>query len=631
MHFAIQNSFPNLTVSAEKEFIARFCRIGREMGWRVTEVVTSDDILSCSPDAVIVTHDFTPKLTHFPTLGVIWSPTEFSVDDAQRMRNILSYDGCLVATPWLRDWTEVLFRTHDKSAPISNFNFLPTAIGRDSKGLPKNPVLFYAGVHWDGSRHGEVFKQLDGTCPMRIFGKPERWQGKSQDYVGLLPFDGVGVIDAIADCGIALALHTDSHLNANVPSMRLFEAAAAGAVIIADQMPYAQFHFGDSVLWVDTSLDAQSVANQIKLHVQWVINNKDAAEDMARKSHKIFREKFELKNQLSLLPNFVQDVIKTMNAPTVLGNLNRGREELPIVEVIMRVGSRPLDTIARSLKSLVEQNYPNIGLIIVKFREVEGLEDLLATHKDRFQNIRVLKASDDGMRSGTLWAGLNAVMSTYFCNLDDDDTIQPTHIQGLIKALEASSPEIPLAYTGAIKIQEDDNHWFDQPNFHGDLNKTIHERRQLCFMDAFSIDRMAKFDNYIVSHSWVARRSALKIDVLQDPKLRVGEDVYLLMMLMRQGPLKFVPTATAEWNWRSNGRDNSMFLGDIFAEDGPKNIAKLRANGALPSFTSKKAGRVASNKQRSKFSQILRKPSLLLGSHAPAWRRLRKKLWHRET
>lgn len=626
MHFAIQNSFPNHSVSAEKEFIARFRLIGEDLGWQITEVVTSDDILLCAPDAVLVTHDFTPKLTHIPTIGVIWSPTDYSTSDPQRMRNILSYDGCLVATPWLRDWTEALFRKHDKSAPISSFNFLPTAIAQESRMLPEEPVLFYAGVHWDGSRHGDVFKELEGRCPMRIYGKPERWEGRSNNYVGLIPFDGTGVVDAIAECGISLALHTDNHLRANVPSMRLFEAAAAGAVIIADQMPFAQFHFGDSVLWVDTSQKPTHVAAQITSHVQWVIDNRQSAQELAQRSQKIFREKFDLRKQVEVLPEFVNLVKKSMSSPMSAMASGSLAERQPLVEVMVRVGSRPVEIVARSLRSLAAQGYQNIGLIIVKFRDVDGLEELLAEHNDRFTQIRVIDVPDDGMRSAAFWAGIKAVRGTYFCNLDDDDTIHPTHIEQLVRVLESASEEVPMAYTGGIQVQEDDGHWFDQPNFHGDQNNIICERRQLRFMEEFSIERMVKFDNFILSHAWLARRSALKADVLEDPGLRVGEDVYLYLMLMRQGPLKFVPTASAEWHWRSNSRDNSMFLTDIFAEDGPKNIERLLANHALPSFTSETIDHVETRKARSKFEQILRKPSLLLGSYAPAWRRFRRRM-----
>lgn len=638
MHLAVQNSFPNLSISAEREFIARIHRVGRDLGWRITDVVTSDDILAVSPDAVLVTHEFTPKLTRFPTLGVIWSPIDYFSTDPQRVRNILSYDGCLVATGGLRDWTRALFLEHGKPAPISEFDFLPTAIALDNPELPSERRLFYAGVHWDGARHGDLFSELEGCCPLRIYGNPERWQGRTRDYAGTLPFDGRSVVEAISRCGVALALHTKDHLRRDVPSMRLFEAAAAGSVIISDDMPFAERNFGDVVLKVETERPAAEVAAAIAAHVTWLRDNPEPAADLAWRSHAVFRERFDLRDQLIRLPTFVEEVTRTMSGRTVPGvTASDGtRKPAPLVETIMRVGSRPAASIGRALASLAAQTYSDIGLIVVKFRDVPELERLLETYSNRFRHVHKIEVPDDGLRSTALWAGLNAATGTYVCNLDDDDAIHPEHIGGLVQALEAAPLHVPLVYSGTTEVQEEDGHWFDQPNFRGDLETVIPERRRLRFMDTFSADRMFAFDNFVNSNAWMARTSALTPDILEDPCVRVAEDVYLYLMLMRQGPFRLVPAATAEWFWRSSSRDNSMFDQAVWAEDGPKIAARLRAHGALPAapqdaVVSLHDGGIADVvKSRlavagTRLRQVLRKPSLLLGSYAPAWRRLRQR------
>jgi phosphoglycerol transferase len=58
-------------------------------------VITSDDIIRCQPDCVLVTHEVSPKLTPFPTLGLMWSPPAFYAEDPVRRRSILSLDGHL--------------------------------------------------------------------------------------------------------------------------------------------------------------------------------------------------------------------------------------------------------------------------------------------------------------------------------------------------------------------------------------------------------------------------------------------------------------------------------------------------------------------------------------------------------
>jgi phosphoglycerol transferase len=84
--------------------------------------------------------------------------------------------------------------------------------------LPPQLAIMYAGVHWDGSRHGEIFRGLDGRAPLRLYGPPQAWADRGASYRGTLPFDGVSVIGAIRDAGIALCLHKAAHREANCPA-----------------------------------------------------------------------------------------------------------------------------------------------------------------------------------------------------------------------------------------------------------------------------------------------------------------------------------------------------------------------------------------------------------------------------
>src|SRR5262245_34382122 len=165
---------------------------------------------------------------------MIWSPVKFFGCDTERKRNILSYDGYLVATPSLRSYLADLLRSRGKRAPVSDFDFVPSALGTtcSEERERHSDSLFYAGVHWDGNRHGDLFAELRGHIPMRIHGDPAQW-GKEPDFAGSLPFDGRSIVEAINRCGIALSLQTPDHRAEGIPSMRLFEAAAAGAVIIS--------------------------------------------------------------------------------------------------------------------------------------------------------------------------------------------------------------------------------------------------------------------------------------------------------------------------------------------------------------------------------------------------------------
>ena len=85
----------------------------------------------------------------------------------------------------------------------------------------------------------------------------------------MLPFDGVSIVNAIRSSGIALCLHRAEHRKVNCPSMRLFEAAAAGALIITDDFEFPRVWFRDSVLYVDAELPPSIVVQRILSHVEW--------------------------------------------------------------------------------------------------------------------------------------------------------------------------------------------------------------------------------------------------------------------------------------------------------------------------------------------------------------------------
>ncbi len=558
MRVCILNSWPNLTISAEREFIARVKLACGRLGWPVFEAITSDEIKAIAPDVVLVTHEFSPKLTQYPTIGLIWSPVAFFSPDPNRIRNILSYDGYLVASDGLRTYLTDLLREHGKDAPISQFDFLPSALSTqppyDTPDQIRLRKLFYAGVHWDGQRHGDLFAALRGRIPMRIHGDPRRWAAAGDDFGGALPFDGESVVGAIRDCGIALALHGSAHRAENIPSMRIFEATAAGAVVISDRLEFAVKEFGDSFLYVDADQSADVVSQQIIEHVSWINRNSALAQRMAMRSHAIFNERFALETMLGRLPELLNETRQSMG-------LNSSSQET--VDIIIRVGSRPLPMVERAVASVAAQTHRNISLIVVAFRKLDGLEALLDRYNDRFSSIRVVSAPDNGIRSTPLWMGLAAASSDFVGNLDDDDVIHPNHIASLLGAFRKKGGHAPVAYSGVVQVQEDDGHWFDQDNFRGDLNKIIEERRQLRFLERFDRKRLW-FDNYIQSNGWLARRTAFSPKILNDPELVVAEDVCLYCTLALQGPFVNSWSPTAEWNWRSTAKDNVMFASELW-------------------------------------------------------------------
>src|SRR6516165_2798110 len=336
MRIAIQNSLPNHPQSAEREWIRRCFTACDRLGFEAVEVITSDDIIRCQPDCVLVTHEFSPKLTPFPTLGLMWSPPAFFAEDPVRRRSILSLDGYLCGARQIAQWIDDFTTSLGKRAVVHDGLMLPATPDAGPAGpLPPQLAIMYAGVHWDGSRHGAIFRGLDGRIPLKLYGPPDAWGDRGPSYRGALPFDGVSVIGAIRDAGIALCLHKAVQREANCPSMRLFEAAAAGALIITDDFEFPREWFRDSVLYIDDDLPPPMVLKQIVSHVEWADRNPEAANRLASRSNELFRQRLSLENMLRPLPEFVERVRDSRRLVTVHGSTEKPP---PVVEYIVRIG-----------------------------------------------------------------------------------------------------------------------------------------------------------------------------------------------------------------------------------------------------------------------------------------------------
>ena len=216
---------------------------------------------------------------------------------------------------------------------------------------------------------------------MDLYGAPAAWTDRPASYRGMLPFDGVSIVNAIRSSGIALCLHRAEHRKANCPSMQLFEAAAAGALIITDDFDFPRVWFRDSVLYVDAELPPSIIIQQIMSHVEWANRNSDAANRLAQRSNELFRRSFTLESMLSTLPEFIE---KVRERRSMVLNVGSAEQCQPTVEFIIRVGSRPAEMVARALDSLAAQIHPAIAVTIIQFHPVAGLEALL----ERYQQYR---------------------------------------------------------------------------------------------------------------------------------------------------------------------------------------------------------------------------------------------------
>lgn len=564
MHIALVTAFPNLPSTAEIEFTLRFKRSAEKLGHHAYEVVTSDDIHDCRPDFVIATHEFTPKLTPFFTLVALWSPPNFYSDDEYRIRSILSHDGYLVGSAEVGRFLDDLEFSTGIAKPRSGFRFLPTAPSTDFVPRPaETPYeLVYVGVHWDGNRHGGLLDLISREGDVAFYGPAGAWRDFAHAYKGEVPFDGSSMRQTLARHGLALCLHKKDHRKADTPSMRLFEAAAAGCLIITDEIPFARDVLGDSVFRLEIDKDSpEKTARRVGEILRWANANREAADAMARRSHDILKQDYSLERTIEQTCDFVVSArdrqLKAYRAAATFAEAKAGAGDEPLVDVVIRTGGRSVDFVRRAIRSIADQTVGTYRVILADYKGRADIEAMARREATRRMRIDYLPCTDSGYRSSTLWQGLQAVRAPFFAVLDDDDAVMPDHF-GHLLATARAFPDHPLYYSGVVRVEEEPVEFMSPPNFGGPMEMSIPERRELKFMDQFDLFRLMNLDNFIQSNAWIARSDALDERLLVDPKLVVCEDMYLYYMLARHGAAKLSPYPTAYWNWRSASADNSM-------------------------------------------------------------------------
>jgi hypothetical protein len=225
-------------------------------------------------------------------------------------KRLLDFDGIL-CVPQNQNRLDAFLKFYDKKIP--SMVWVHTSMKTTYKPL-QNKKLFYSLSKWDNLRSSESYKKsfrkLDASKLIEFWGPINC--GVYKCYKGVLPYDGNSLIEAIRNCGIALVLHSQEHLEAGVITGRIFEAAAAGSVIISDRHEFIEKEFGDAVLYLDIDkehkLSGEEMFEQIYGHLTWILDHPKEAEEKARKAHEIFDAKFTLETQLERLGEFHENI-----------------------------------------------------------------------------------------------------------------------------------------------------------------------------------------------------------------------------------------------------------------------------------------------------------------------------------
>ncbi|MGG6293190.1 glycosyltransferase family protein [Leptolyngbya sp. AN02str] len=291
--------YPFVEHWAESELAQRIEIAAQRLGWQALALRSPVEILHFAPDFVLALHHNSQKLWPFPTYGCMWNPPAFFDGVDVAIQTILNYDGYLIASRPIEAWLDHQLQSH---LPTLKAPFYPSCFRTpyQSPSL-ENPRLVYLGSNWDGDRFLSLFQLLDRLDFVDIYGRELGWHFLQKNYRGSLPFDGVSVLKVLNQAGVGLCLHRPEHRQAEVPSMRLFEIVAAGAIAICGDHPFIRRTFGDTVLYLDPDSHPAEQVQHIQHHMNWIAAHPEAAHQLSQRAHQIFVEQYSLENLLQTI------------------------------------------------------------------------------------------------------------------------------------------------------------------------------------------------------------------------------------------------------------------------------------------------------------------------------------------
>lgn len=518
---------------AEAETMMRIAIAAERMGIEAKAFRRSEDILPFEPDFVLSLTHQDAKLTPFPTYGVVTAPSRYYMQTARFVRNVLTYDAYFTVSDTVVRWLKDVQAGSGKiRAPIGYY--ANTVHRTDFATLDlTEPRLAYFGTNWDGQRHADLFDHLSRLDFMEFYGPAASWRHVGPAYRGRVPFDGVSTLDVYRRCGAGLCLSMHDFEMEDLPTNRIFEVSAAGALPIASRNRFIERHFGDAVLYIDPLRPAGEVARQIEAHMTWIAANPEAARAKAERCWSIFNDTLNQERMLDTVLAVHEEVTRT-----------RGYRPSPpppasTVGFIVRTGGCDADTLLPALRSLANQSCPGISVILVLGRPMD-----VAPLRDAFPELHFTVTEAFGAAaSAALAAGLRHVDTDLFGVLDPDARLHRNHVHSLLTMLERAdalqrrAPAL-VAY-GAHCEASDTDTLHERPEWRDDCMIPRQEGIRLGSFQPFDLSALA--GNRWAAHpnAWLARRTLLDPETLDDPELEGDEVRHLLLQFARRADFVF--------------------------------------------------------------------------------------------
>ena len=438
--------------AAEHESIERFRRAANILGIEIIELdrlgflldgprrlVSQDDV-----DFVMSLHYETPKAFDCFSWGALWNPIDFYVEwgVSPYLDNQFSHDGYFMCgSAAVKRLAETELGGRLATTPLVNVNhtlsgpIYPPALRTDRR-------VAYCGINWERlsnkpGRFNNLLKALDKRDVLDIYGPSELqgvavWEGFS-GYRHSAPFDGVSLIGDLAESGAVLALSSPAHIRSAIMSNRLFEAAAAGALVFVDQNRFFDEHFENEVIRLEMTGSADDQAAEIGRHLQYYNANPEEAQARCVSLQEKFLSGYSLHHQLL-------DVYATFGEWTHkqrrIEPLGRGRLEFVL---LLLQDDEPFP--GALINDLAAQEYDDVCITIIQPGDAKTDARVLAALPQ--VNIRIVRPEmgKEGARNGAgmiLADALEGSSSDYFCVLMGNERVFKGFAREMVAAASTS-------------------------------------------------------------------------------------------------------------------------------------------------------------------------------------------------
>ena len=375
MKIAFYNIFGELK-NAEQETLKRLQYVFKKQGHRLIVIDRDGYITSDCKEKSDFIEDadvdflFTYNMVEFAQIALPdtfsvflhWAPLGF-VNNAQallqiKMFHAFDYFGCTYERDIFKRAAQI--KCDDPA-------FIGSSVPSDYVVPPQRMnkhKLFYVGINLErrlgeSMRFGTLLERLDKTGqleiygPLKVFDQENLWAG-FDSYRGEIPFDGHSVIEKINHAGICLALNSPMHNDVDAVSNRIYEAAAAGALIISDDNGFVHQFFDDSVFYLDRNWDEEKASARVMEILNWADEHPDEAYDMACRAQKIFLERLTLDQMVDEFITKTEHAIEQVHDRTLQSD---------IIDIICFVDEESDYTFI--LEQLRKQYYQNLHLIVI--------------------------------------------------------------------------------------------------------------------------------------------------------------------------------------------------------------------------------------------------------------------------